>query len=681
MPAPADKRKLVEELRTQVRHHNRRYYELDDPEIPDVEYDRLFIQLRELETEFPDLLTDDSPSQHVGGVAQKQFASVQHSIAMLSLDNAFSAEQLEAFNQRVLDRLQQTEPVNYSVEPKLDGMAISIRYESGKLTVAATRGDGRTGEDVTHNVRTIKSLPGKLKGANPPAVLEVRGEVFMPSAGFEALNAAARERGEKTFANPRNATAGSLRQLDSAVAAARPLDIFIYGIGAYAGITLPPSHSEVLQLMAGFGLPICPENRVVTGFEECLDYYQQIGNRRSQLDYEIDGVVYKVNELSLQAELGFVSRAPRWAIAHKFPAQEELTRIMNVDWQVGRTGAVTPVARLEPVFVGGVTVSNATLHNMDELERKDVRVGDTVSVRRAGDVIPEVVTVLLDKRPKGTRRVKLPIHCPVCGSDISRPEGEAVARCSGGLFCSAQRKEAIKHFVSRRALDIEGLGSKLIEQLVDSHLIETPADIFNKHKVNAESLASLERMAEKSALNVMQSIEASRDVSFGRFLYALGIREVGEATAENLATTYGGLGALEGAAQDVEVLQAVPDIGPVVAAYITAFFTQEDNLEVIAQLTGPGGLRLQETQPAITDPASSPLAGKTFVVTGTLQSMTRDSAKDRIRQLGGKITGSISKKTDFLVHGDAPGSKLEKAQKLEVSLLDEAAFLSLIEPD
>ncbi|MCP4929274.1 MAG: NAD-dependent DNA ligase LigA [Gammaproteobacteria bacterium] len=680
MTVPADKQNLVVELRTQIRHHNRRYYELDDPEIPDIEYDRLFLQLRELEAEFPELLTEDSPTQMVGGAAQKQFAPVKHSIAMLSLDNAFSNEQLGAFNQRVLDRLQQTEPVHYSVEPKLDGMAISIRYEAGKLVVAATRGDGRTGEDVTHNVLTINSLPKILKGTTVPSLLEVRGEVFMPSAGFEALNKMARQRGEKTFANPRNATAGSLRQLDSTVAAERPLDIFIYGVGAYEGIELPGSHSDVLLVLADLGFPVCPENKVVSGVEECLDYYQQIGARRSQLDYEIDGVVYKVNDLAQQAELGFVARAPRWAIAHKFPAQEELTRVMNVDWQVGRTGAVTPVARLEPVFVGGVTVSNATLHNMDELERKDVRVGDTVIVRRAGDVIPEVVSVVKEKRLKAARRVKLPVHCPVCGSDISRPEGEAVARCSGGLFCSAQRKEAIKHFVSRRALDIEGLGSKLIDQLVDSGAIETPADIFNKHRVNAESLAGLERMAEKSALNIMQSIEASRDVSFGRFLYALGIREVGEATAENLAVVFGGLGSLEAAAQDVESLQAVPDIGPVVAAYIGAFFSQEHNLEVIAQLTGVGGLRLQETSPAISDPAELLLTGKTFVVTGTLQSMTRDGAKDRIRQLGGKITASVSKNTNFVVHGDAPGSKFAKAQKLGISLLDEAAFLKLLEP-
>jgi DNA ligase (NAD+) len=678
MSASSDKRKLVDELRARIRYHNRRYYELDAPEIPDAEYDRLFTQLKDLEEEFPDLRAEDSPTLSVGGAAQRQFTPVEHSIAMLSLDNAFTAEQLEAFNQRVLNRLQESSSVDYSVEPKLDGVAISVRYEAGKLVVAASRGDGRTGEDVTHNVRTIKALPKALKSKRLPAVLEVRGEVFIPKADFEALNATAREQGNKTFANPRNATAGSLRQLDSTVAAARPLNIFIYGVGAHEGIELPATHSEVLHMLAGFGFPVCPENRVVSGFEACLDYYHQIGERRDQLDYEIDGVVYKVDDLEKQVALGFVSRAPRWAIAHKFPAQEELTRVLSVDWQVGRTGAITPVARLEPVFVGGVTVSNATLHNLDELERKDVRVGDTVSIRRAGDVIPEVVTVLKDRRRKGARRVKLPAKCPVCKSDISRPEGEAIARCSGGLFCSAQRKEAIKHFVSRRALDIEGLGSKLIDQLVDSGSIETPADIYNPKRVNVDSLARLERMAEKSANNIVQSIESSRDVSFARFLYALGIREVGDATAENLATAFGGLAAFRTATQDIEVLQAVPDIGPIVAAHIGAFFRQKHNLEVIAQLTGPNGLRLIETEPEVKDADDLPLSGKNFVVTGTLQSMTRDEAKQRIRRLGGKAAGSVSQKTDYLVHGEAPGSKFDKAQKLGVSLLDEKAFLAIL---
>jgi DNA ligase (NAD+) len=678
MSVPADKRQAAEELRAQILQHNRRYYELDDPEIPDAEYDRLFTQLRELEAEYPELATDDSPTQKVGGQANRQFAAVEHSIAMLSLDNAFSDEQLEAFNQRVLDRLEESGPVEYSVEPKLDGVAISIRYEAGSLSVAATRGDGRTGEDVTHNVQTIRSLPKTITTANPPAVIEVRGEVFMPKKGFAELNRAARERDDKPFANPRNATAGSLRQLDSKVAAARPLDIFIYGIGVHEGIVLPDTHSGILQLLAGYGFPTCPENTVVTGVEDCLRYYRDINGRRDQLEYEIDGVVFKVNDLVRQATLGFVSRAPRWAIAHKFPAQEELTEVLSVDWQVGRTGAVTPVARLAPVFVGGVTVSNATLHNMDELERKDVRVGDTVSVRRAGDVIPEVVSVLKDRRVKGARPIKLPTRCPVCDSDISRPEGEAVARCSGGLFCSAQRKEAIKHFVSRRALDIEGLGSKLIDQLVDSGVIETPADIFNPERVNLASLSGLERMAEKSANNVMQSIEKSRDVPFARFLYALGIREVGDATAENLAVAFGSLKAFRASSGDEEQLQSVPDIGPVVATYINAFFAQAHNIEVIEQLTGPDGLRLIEAEAQAASAANHLFADKTFVVTGALASMTRDQAKDRIRELGGRAAGSVSKKTDYLVYGDAPGSKFDKAQALGVTLLTEEDFISLI---
>jgi DNA ligase (NAD+) len=678
MTAPADKRQAAKELRAQILQHNRRYYELDDPEIPDAEYDRLFTQLRELEAEYPELATEDSPTQKVGGQANRQFAAVEHSIAMLSLDNAFSDEQLEAFNQRVLDRLEESGPVEYSVEPKLDGVAISIRYEAGSLSVAATRGDGRTGEDVTHNVQTIRSLPKTINTANPPAVIEVRGEVFMPKKGFADLNRVAGEQGDKTFANPRNATAGSLRQLDSKVAAARPLDIFIYGIGVQEGIDLPATHSGILQLLAGYGFPTCPENTVVTGVEDCLRYYRDINGQRDQLAYEIDGVVFKVNDLDRQATLGFVSRAPRWAIAHKFPAQEELTKVLSVDWQVGRTGAVTPVARLAPVFVGGVTVSNATLHNMDELERKDVRAGDTVSVRRAGDVIPEVVSVLKDRRVKGARSIKLPTRCPVCDSDISRPEGEAVARCSGGLFCSAQRKEAIKHFVSRRALDIEGLGSKLIDQLVDSAVIETPADIFNPERVNVATLSGLERMAEKSANNVMQSIEKSRDVPFARFLYALGIREVGDATAENLAATFGSLKAFRAGSGDEEQLQSVPDIGPVVATYINAFFAQAHNIEVIEQLTGPDGLRLieSEAQAAATEDLS--FAGKTFVVTGALASMTRDQAKERIRELGGRAAGSVSKQTDYLVYGDAPGSKFDKAQALGVTLLTEEDFISLI---
>jgi DNA ligase (NAD+) len=667
----------VQGLREQIRYHNRRYYDLDEPEIPDVEYDRLFRELKQLEAKHPELASEDSPTRQVGGKRQQQFAPVEHAMAMLSLDNVFSEEQLEAFDQRVRERLEDDAPVEYSVEPKLDGAAVSIRYERGRLVVAATRGDGRTGEDVTHNVLTIKNLPHSLTGKNLPPVLEVRGEVFLPLAGFNAMNDAARDKGEKAFANPRNAAAGSLRQLNAQVAAERPLEIFIYGVGAHEGFALPASHSETLSSLASMGLPVCPLNNVVTGVKGLLGFYKEILSTREQLAYEIDGVVYKVNDFKQQQELGFVSRAPRWATAHKFPAQEELTTVLDVDWQVGRTGAITPVARLKPVFVGGVTVSNATLHNMDELERKDVRVGDTVIIRRAGDVIPEVVSVVKERRTKGGRQVRLPAKCPVCNSDVSRPEGEAVARCSGGLFCSAQRKESIRHFVSRRAFDIEGLGSKLIEQLVEDKIIQTPADIFDINKVNESSLAGLERMAQKSAQNVMAAIEKSRDISLARFLYALGIREVGEATAQSLADAFGKLKLIEAATTNPETMQSVPDVGPVVAEYITAFFHESHNREVIDDLLNKGAVRLEESEAAkaLDD---LPFAGKTFVVTGTLSSMTRDGAKDRIRSLGGKVTSSISKKTDYLVYGDSPGSKLDKAQTLAVEMLDETAFIALL---
>ena len=671
-------RKLAARLRDQISHHDHRYYVLDDPEIPDAEYDRLFAALLQLEAEHEELRSPNSPTQRVGGKAQSEFASVTHGIAMLSLDNAFAEEQVESFNQRVLDRLEETGPISYAVEPKLDGTAVSIRYESGKLAVAATRGDGRTGEDVTHNIRTIGAVPMSLSGSDYPQVLEVRGEVFMPVKGFEEFNAHARERGKKTFANPRNAAAGSLRQLDPKVAASRPLSIFIYGVGVVEGGSLPQQHSETLAALAGFGFRVCPENSVVEGAEGCLGYYRAIGERRKELAYEIDGVVYKVDDYGKQKKLGFVSRAPRWAIAHKYPAQEEMTKVLDVDWQVGRTGAVTPVARLEPVLVGGVTVSNATLHNMDELERKDVRIGDAVVIRRAGDVIPEVVSVVVKRRKKGARRVKLPTYCPVCKSAVSRPEGEAVARCSGGLYCSAQRKEALKHFVSRRALDIEGLGSKLIDQLVDSKIIKTPADLFDPAKVNTESLAALDRMAEKSAENLMVAIEASRKPTLARFLYAIGIREVGEATAENLAEYFGTLGSLRTASADPEALQEVPDVGPVVAEHIQTFFAQPHNIEVIEKLVGANALVIAESTPREVERTHAAITGKTFVVTGTLSGMSRDEAKGEIRKRGGKVTGSVSKKTDFLVFGDKPGSKLEKAQNLGVTALDEQGFLKLL---
>ena len=669
--------KRIAELRKQIAQHDHSYYVLDEPQIPDAAYDRLFSELKELEQAHPELVNAESPTQRVGGAPQSEFGSVEHGVAMLSLDNAFHAEQLQEFNRRIEERLQVSSPIEFSAEPKLDGMAISIRYEAGRLAVAATRGDGKTGEDVTHNVRTIRAVPLQLRGSSFPDVLEVRGEVFMPRKGFDKLNQRARENGEKTFANPRNAAAGSLRQLDPKVAASRPLSMFVYGTGVVEG-ALPEKLSRTLARLAEWGFRVCPENKVVKGVAGCLDYYERIGSRRDDLPYEIDGVVYKVDDYARQEALGFVSRAPRWAIAYKFPAQEELTLVNAIDWQVGRTGAITPVARLEPVAVGGVTVSNATLHNMDELERKDVRVGDTVIVRRAGDVIPEVVAAVLDRRPKGAKRPALPKVCPVCHSDVDRPEGEAVARCSGGLVCSAQRKEALKHFVSRRALDIEGLGSKLIDQFVDKGLVRTPADLFDTERVNLDSIAELERMAEKSAHKVLASIDNSREVSLGRFLYALGIREVGEATAESLADHFGSLGALLEEAQDPESLQLVPDVGPVVAEHIHAFFAQAHNMEVIDQLTAKDGLKVVNplAKPASTTPHA--FSGKSIVVTGALASMSRDEVKDAIRQRGGKVTGSVSSKTDYVIYGDKPGSKLDKAQKLGVTLLDEDALLKIL---
>jgi len=677
MSVPAVAKKQAAALRDEIRRHDQLYYVLDAPELPDAEYDRLFRELQALEAEYPNLVMPESPTQRVGGEPLPEFSQVEHRVPMLSLDNAFSADDVVAFDKRMRERLESDDEVSYAVEPKLDGLAISLSYEDGVLVQAATRGDGRTGEDVTHNVRTIRAVPVKLTGSAFPRELEVRGEVFMSLAGFAALNDAARAADGKVFANPRNAAAGSLRQLDPRIAAKRPLTFYAYGTGFVTGGELPGSHSETLARLAEWGLPVCPENAVVQGAQGCSDYYAAIGDRRDDLPYEIDGVVYKVNDFALQRELGFVARAPRWAVANKFPAQEQLTAVNGIDWQVGRTGAVTPVARLEPVVVGGVTVSNATLHNIDELERKDVRAGDTVSVRRAGDVIPEVVNVIRDRRPSGTVAVKLPEACPECGSDVVRAEGEAVARCSGGLYCPAQRKEGIKHFVSRKALDIEGLGSKLIDQLVDVGLVNNAADLFDAEKINANSLAELDRMAEKSAANLIASIEASRDVPLSRFLFALGIREIGEATAENLATHFGSLHALMDASSDVELLQEVPDVGPVVAEHVQAFFSEEHNLSVLSELTGANGVRLKSAEAAVAT-KNPEFEGKTFVVTGTLAAMSRDEAKSAIKKQGGKVTGSVSGKTDFLVYGEKAGSKLTKAQDLGVALLDEQAFIAML---
>jgi DNA ligase (NAD+) len=665
----------ISALRGALEQHNYSYHVLDEPTIPDAEYDRLMRELQSLEAEYPALITPESPTQRVGAVPASEFGQVSHTIPMLSLDNAFSEEELQDFDRRVRDRLKQNgvefrSDVEFVAEPKLDGAAVSVRYEEGRLVLAATRGDGTTGEDITHNVRTIQSVPLRLTSAKPPAVLEVRGEVFMPKAGFAAYNEKAAEAGGKLFVNPRNAAAGSLRQLDPKMTAERPLDVFFYGLGDLEGVEPPQTQQELLELLKVNGLKTCPEARVVKGAAGCWRFYQGLGGKRDGLPYEIDGVVYKVNNRSWQQTLGNVSRAPRWALAQKFPAQEEMTEVRAVEFQVGRTGAVTPVARLEPVFVGGVTVSNATLHNIDELNRKDVRAGDTVIVRRAGDVIPEVVRVVKDRRPKKTHAVELPSHCPICGSDVVRQEDEAVARCIGGLYCPAQRKEAIRHFASRRALDIEGLGTKLIDQLVDADLVHTPGDLYS---LTTSQLGELERMAEKSAQNVIDALEKSKHTSFARFLYGLGIREVGDATAQSLAQHFRTLEALEAATE--EALQAVPDVGPVVAAYVHAFFAQKDNKRVLTELVSKGvHWEIPEAPPA-----DSSLVGKTFVLTGTLNNMTRDEAKAQLIKRGATVSGSVSKNTDFVVAGDKPGSKVEKARELDVEIVDQAGLARLLD--
>lgn len=672
MAISSDVRARAAWLREQLNWHGYRYYVLDDPEIPDAEYDRLFRELRELETAHPELIAPDSPTRRVGAAPLAAFQTVRHAVPMLSLDNAFTAEEVADFDRRVRQRLADVAAaIQYAAEPKLDGLAVSLHYENGVLVRGATRGDGYTGEDITANLRTVRTVPLRLLATGWPRVLEVRGEVFMPRAGFERWNAQARARGDKPFANPRNAAAGSLRQLDPRVTAERPLDWFCYGVGAVEEGKLPDRHSAVLERLQTWGLRVCPEWRVVEGLAGCLAYHRDILERRERLPYEIDGVVYKVDRLDWQQELGFVARAPRWAIAHKFPAQEELTVVEAIEVQVGRTGAITPVARLRPVFVGGVTVTNATLHNADEVARKDVRVGDTVRVRRAGDVIPEVVGVLLDRRPLDTPAFAMPETCPVCGSRIVRLEGEAVARCIGGLYCRAQLQEAIRHFASRRALDIEGLGDKLVEQLVERNLVHNPADLYG---LDAATLAGLERMGAKSAAKLIEALERSKNTTLARFLYALGIREVGEATALALAGHFGTLEALMAAEE--ERLQQVPDVGPVVAAAIRAFFQEPHNQAVIARLRS-AGVRWPEGE--IKRAIEEPLAGKTFVLTGTLESLTRDEASDRLRALGAKVGGNVSRKTDYVVAGRDPGSKLDKARELGVTVLDEAGLLTLLE--
>ncbi|EKN4606118.1 TPA: NAD-dependent DNA ligase LigA [Vibrio parahaemolyticus] len=661
----------LEELKESLHYHAVRYYVEDNPEIPDAEYDRLMRELLEIEAQHPDLVTVDSPSQRVGGKPLSEFSQVTHEVPMLSLDNAFDDSELDSFHKRAQDRIGGESIKQYCCEPKLDGLAVSLLYESGILVQAATRGDGTTGENITENVRTINAIPLKLRGDDWPARLEVRGEVFMPKAGFEKLNELARQKGEKVFVNPRNAAAGSLRQLDSRITASRPLSFYAYSVGVVQGADLAASHYERFLQIKSWGLPMCPETKRVDSLADVKTYYQDILQRRDALPYEIDGVVIKIDDIAVQERLGFVARAPRWAIAYKFPAQEEITTLNEVEFQVGRTGAITPVAKLEPVFVGGVTVSNATLHNADEIERLQVKIGDQVVIRRAGDVIPQVVSVIKERRPETARDIIFPTQCPVCGSHVERIEGEAVTRCTGGLVCQAQRKQALKHFVSRKALDVDGLGDKVIEQLVDREMVETPADLF---KLSAGVLTVLDRMGPKSAQNIVNALEKSKLTTLPRFLYSLGIREVGEATAANLAQHFKSLEAIQAATE--EQLIAVQDIGVVVAKHITTFFEEEQNQAVVQDLLVQG-----IHWPEISAPeqgAELPLEGKTVVLTGTLSQLGRTEAKEALQSLGAKVTGSVSKKTDILFAGENAGSKLTKAQELGIEIKTEQDLLELI---
>ena len=661
----------INNLRKTLRQYEYEYHVLDTPTVPDSEYDRLFHQLKALELEHPEFLTSDSPTQRVGAKPLSGFSQIRHEIPMLSLDNAFSDEEFNAFVKRIEDRLiVLPKPLTFCCEPKLDGLAVSILYVNGILTQAATRGDGTTGEDITANIRTIRNIPLQLLTDNPPARLEVRGEVFMPHAGFERLNEYALEHGEKTFANPRNAAAGSLRQLDPNITSKRPLVLNAYGIGIAEGVELPNTHYDRLQWLKSIGIPVNPEIRLCNGTNEVLDFYRDIQNKRSSLGYDIDGTVLKINDIALQNELGFISKAPRWAIAYKFPAQEELTVLNDVEFQVGRTGAITPVAKLEPVFVAGVTVSNATLHNGDEIERLNIAIGDTVIIRRAGDVIPQIIGVLHERRPDNAKPIIFPTNCPVCDSQIIRIEGEAVARCTGGLFCAAQRKEALKHFVSRKAMDIDGVGGKLIEQLVDRELVHTPADLF---KLDLTTLTRLERMGAKSAENALNSLEKAKSTTLARFIFALGIREVGEATALNLANHFKTLDALKAA--DLEQLQQVPDVGEVVANRIFVFWREAHNVAVVNDLIAQD---VHWETVEVKEASENLFKDKTVVLTGTLTKMGRNEAKALLQQLGAKVSGSVSSKTDFIIAGDAAGSKLAKAQELNIPVLTEEEFLEQV---
>lgn len=663
----------VTELRDIIRRYDYEYYVLNESSVPDAEYDRLMLELIALENEHPETITADSPTQRVAGQPAQGFSTVKHQVPMLSLGNVFTRDELNAFDKRIQDRLKTNSSIVYNAEPKLDGLAVSLLYKQGDLSLASTRGDGYTGEDITNNVRTIRSVPLKLKGKDIPSTLEIRGEVFISKQGFARMNEQARKKNEKEFVNPRNAAAGSLRQLDSRITALRPLQIFCYGVGEADGEKMPATHNAILHALKSWGLPICPLIKTVTGSTGCWNFYQHIVEQRDQLDYEIDGVVYKVDRVDWQQSLGFVSRAPRWAIAHKFPAQEEITTVRGIEFQVGRTGAITPVAKLTPVFVGGVTVSNATLHNMDEVQRKDVRVGDTVIVRRAGDVIPEVVKVNVDRRVQGASQIKLPRHCPECGSDIVRIEGESVARCVAGFNCPAQQKGAFKHYASRKAMDIDGLGDKIIEQLIDERLVTKLTDLY---QLDVQALIQLERMGEKSAKNLLAAIDASKQTQLEKFIYALGIREVGEATALALAEFFSyDLQAIMSA--DTEALQKVPDVGPIVASHIAHYFADAGNKELINDLVKHG---LRWPEPDGSD-GTAPLSldGETYVLTGTLSGISRDEASAKLRAIGAKVTSSVSKNTTAVIAGDKAGSKLAKAEKLGVTILTEQDLIRLIE--
>lgn len=670
MPAQKKIADEVSRLRNEINHHNYLYHSLDAPEISDGDFDRIFRELRKLESEHPELVTEESPTQRIGSVPLSAFTQVDHEMPMLSLDNAFGEEDLRDFDRRVQSRLETSNPVCYACEPKIDGVAVSLLYENGKLVRGATRGDGATGEDITRNVRTIESIPLTLLGEGYPSRLEVRGEVYFPKSGFEKMNRQAEETGQKVFANPRNAAAGTLRQLDSRQTAKRPLTMFAYSVGIVEGGEMPGKHKDILEKFSTWGIRINSLMETVEGVDACIDYFERLSVQRETLDYEIDGVVFKVNAIEDQEKLGMLTRTPRWAIAHKFPAEEGTTILEDVEFQVGRTGAITPVARLRPVQVGGVTISNATLHNMDEIARLGLMIGDTVIIQRAGDVIPKVISVLRTKRSRKTKRIKLPDSCPACGSEILQPEGEVIARCTGGLQCSAQRKESIRHFSSRLALDIEGLGDKLVNQLVEAGLIANAADLFH---LTESQLIELERMAPKSANNLLAALEKAKSTTLSRFIYALGIQEVGEATARNLARFYKNIDSLRSATEDS--LQEVPDVGPIVAEKIARFFRQDVNGQVINDLLACGVAWAEEAS----SERVAALSGQTFVLTGTLSGLTRNEAKARLQSLGAKVAGSVSSKTRYLVAGDAAGSKLTKAQALGVDVLTEQELVRLLE--